>query len=137
MNSQNQEQIFPIGERGSADWFSGEVYVQPLVSPAEMENLYTVGNVTFEPSARTNWHTHPIGQTLLVIEGKGWYQEKGKTAQPLTKGSVVAIPKDVEHWHGAAKDNRMVHIAITNVAYGNMVRWLLPVTNEEYDAVNQ
>jgi 4-carboxymuconolactone decarboxylase len=109
------------------------VYAQPLVNPQEMENLYSVGNVTFEAGARTHWHTHPIGQTLLVTEGSGWYQERGKPTEPLVRGSVVAIPKDVEHWHGAAKDSLMVHIAISNMADGSNVTWLAPVSDEEYE----
>ncbi|KAA6333134.1 hypothetical protein EZS27_018430 [termite gut metagenome] len=102
--------IFLKGNRGSADWFTGTVYVQPLVNPDEMGGLYAVGSVTFEPGGKTHWHTHPIGQTLLVIEGKGYYQERGKSARLLCKGDVVVIPKDVEHWHGATHDNRFVQL---------------------------
>jgi len=137
MKAENQnESIFPLGNRGPSEWFTGEVHVQGLVNPDEMENLYTVGQVTFSPGGRTNWHTHPIGQTLLVLEGKGWYQEYGKPAQLLTKGSVVAIPKDVEHWHGASADTKLVHIAISNIANGSAVTWMTPVTDEEYAEVN-
>jgi quercetin dioxygenase-like cupin family protein/alkylhydroperoxidase/carboxymuconolactone decarboxylase family protein YurZ len=129
--------LFPKGNRGPSAWFTGAVYVQALVNPPEIENLYSVGNVTFEAGARTHWHTHPIGQTLLVTEGSGWYQEQGKPAKPLVKGSVVAIPKDVEHWHGAGKDSLMVHIAISNMEGGNNVTWLSPVTDEEYTEAAQ
>ena len=125
--------IWDKGERGSSDWFTGTVWVKGLLAPNEMENLYNIGCVTFEPRSRTLWHTHPIGQTLLVTEGRGWYQEKGKAAQLLTKGSVVAIPKDVEHWHGAAKDCKLVHIAISNMKDGSNVTWLQPVTDVEYN----
>lgn len=128
--------IFSIGQRASSDWFTGEVYVQGLVNPDQMENLYTVGQVTFMPGGRTHWHTHPIGQTLLVLEGSGWYQERGKPAQKLTKGSVVPIPKDVEHWHGAAADAKLVHVAISNMKEGSGVTWMTPVNNEEYNIVN-
>lgn len=135
MNIENNmtTSVFPLGQRGSSDWFTGEVYVQGLVSPDEMEGLYSVGQVTFKPAGKTYWHTHPIGQVLLVTEGKGWYQERGKLAQPLTPGSVIIIPKDVEHWHGAAKDSKMVHIAISNIMDNNAVTWLAPVTDEEYN----
>lgn len=133
-NNQNTE-IFPLGNRGSAEWFSGEVYVQGLLSPDQMEGLYSVGQVTFMPGGRTYWHTHPIGQTLLVLEGRGWYQERGKPAQELVKGSVVAIPKDVEHWHGASADTKLVHIAISNVHDGSAVTWTTPVNDEEYNKV--
>jgi quercetin dioxygenase-like cupin family protein/alkylhydroperoxidase/carboxymuconolactone decarboxylase family protein YurZ/quinol monooxygenase YgiN len=133
LGAKTNESIFPKGGKGSADWFTGTVWVQPLVNPSDMENLYSVGSVTFEPGGRTHWHTHPIGQVLLVTEGKGWYQERGKPAQLLTKGSIVTIPKDVEHWHGSAKDSRLVHIAISNMTNGNNVTWMSPVTDEEYN----
>ena len=129
--------IWDKGERGSKDWFTGTVWVKDLLAPNKMENLYNISCVTFEAGARTRWHTHPAGQTLLVTEGKGWYQEKGKAAQPLTKGSVVAIPKNTEHWHGAAKDSKLVHIAIPNVKDGGNITWLKPVTKEEYDKANK
>lgn len=128
---------FPLGNLGPAEWFRGEVHVQGLVSPGRMENLYSVGQVTFSPGARTNWHKHPIGQTLLVLEGFGWYQERGKPAQKLVKGSVVPIPKDTEHWHGASAGEKMVHIAILNVENGSAVTWMTPVTDEEYKEANR
>lgn len=135
-NGQN-ETIFPIGNPGPADWFSGEVYVQTLVNPEQIEGLYTVGQVTFSPGGRTYWHTHPLGQVLLVTEGEGWYQERGKLARVLTKGTTITIPRGVEHWHGASAGNRMVHIAISNIAGGNSVTWITPVTGEEYAEVNR
>ncbi len=123
---------FPLGAPGSSDWFTGTVHVQSLVNPDEMENLYSVGQVTFEPKARTFWHTHPIGQVLLVTSGEGFYQERGKAARRLKAGDVVCIPKDVEHWHGASDHSRFVHIAISNIAGGSAVTWLNPVTDGEY-----
>lgn len=123
---------FPLGAPGSSDWFTGTVHVQSLVNPDEMENLYSVGQVTFEPKARTFWHTHPIGQVLLVTSGEGFYQERGKAARRLKAGDVVCIPKDVEHWHGASDHSRFVHIAISNIAGGSTVTWLNPVTDGEY-----
>ncbi|MBB5638893.1 4-carboxymuconolactone decarboxylase [Pedobacter cryoconitis] len=132
MTTENNTLIFPLGNPGSGEWFNGEVHVQGLVSPEQMEGLYNVGQVTFSPGGRTHWHTHPIGQVLLVIEGKGWYQERGKPAQVLIKGSTVAIPKDVEHWHGASADSQMVHIAISNMKDGNNVVWMTPVSDQEY-----
>jgi 4-carboxymuconolactone decarboxylase len=131
-DAKTNESIFPKGGKGSADWFTGAVWLQPLINPSDMENLYSIGSVTFEAGGRTHWHTHPIGQVLLVTDGKGWYQERGKPAQALIKGSVVTIPKDVEHWHGAAHDSRFVHIAITNMKDKNNVTWMSPVTDEEY-----
>lgn len=128
--------IFPLGNPGPSDWFTGEVHVQSLVAPEQMEGLYNVGQVTFSPGGRTHWHTHPIGQVLLVIEGKGWYQEKGKPAQVIRKGSTVTIPKGITHWHGASADNKLVHIAISNILDGSSVTWQDPVTDEEYATVN-
>lgn len=141
-NNQNSENmkttdntLFSQGEKASADYFTGAAWIQPLVNPTDVENLYTIGSVTFESGARTKWHTHPAGQVLIVTEGRGWYQEKGKSAQELTKGSVIAIPKDVEHWHGAAADSRFVHIAITNFKENNNVTWMSSVTDEEYNSI--
>ena len=134
-NNINAASIFPLGQRGSSDWFTGDVNVQGLVNPDEVEGIYSISQVTFQPGGRTSWHTHPIGQVLLVTEGSGWYQERGKLAQELTKGTVVAIPKDVEHWHGAASDSRLVHTAISNIQDNSLVTWLSPVTDEEYDSL--
>lgn len=133
----NFRSVFALGTRGSSDWFTGEVYVQGLVSPDQMENIYNVGQVTFMPGGRTLWHTHPIGQTLLVLEGEGWYQEQGKPAVKLTKGSVIPIPKDVMHWHGASDTSKMVHIAISNVDNGSSVTWGNPVSDHDYNLVNR
>lgn len=124
--------IFPKGDRGPSEWFTGTVHVTTLMKPND--NLhYVIGDVKFEPKARTHWHTHPIEQVLLVTEGNGFYQEKGKPARALVKGDVVVIPPLVEHWHGAALDSKFTHIAITNFKDGENVEWLLPVTDEEYN----
>lgn len=137
MEKQNKnESIFPLGNAGPKEWFTGEVYVQGLLNPDQMENLYSVGQVTFMPGGRTYWHTHPIGQTLLVLEGEGWYQERGKPAVKLIKGSVIPIPKDIEHWHGASASSKMVHVAISNIKDGSAVTWMSPVNDEEYKIVN-
>lgn len=135
MNTSN-EYIFPQGERGSTDYFSGTTWVTSLIQKGG-DISYAVNNVVFEPGARTYWHTHPAGQILLVTDGNGFYQEKGKPAQLLIKGSVINIPANVEHWHGAAKDHRLVHIAITNFKDEVNVVWLEPVSPEDYGNVNQ
>jgi quercetin dioxygenase-like cupin family protein/alkylhydroperoxidase/carboxymuconolactone decarboxylase family protein YurZ len=129
------ESIFPKGNPASPDQFTGTVWVQSLVSPTEIEGLYSVGQVTFEPEGKTNWHTHPAGQILLVTEGKGWYQERGKEPVLLKKGDKYVIPKDVEHWHGAARNSKFVHIAISNMVNGKNVTWMTPVTDEEYSTM--
>jgi quercetin dioxygenase-like cupin family protein/alkylhydroperoxidase/carboxymuconolactone decarboxylase family protein YurZ len=128
-----QTSVYPKGNRAPVEWFSGIVWLNSLVNPAEIEELYSIGQVTFEAAARTHWHTHPAGQILLCTGGKGWYQERGKPARALKKGDTVVIPKDVEHWHGAVADTQFVHIAVTNNKNGSGVTWLNPVTNEEYN----
>ena len=87
-------------------------------------------------TARTNWHTHPKGQVLLVIDGKGIYQEKGKPAKLIEKGDVINISENVAHWHGATASTTMTHIAITNYKGNEQVTWLDAVTNEEFDEAN-
>ncbi|MBO9584899.1 MAG: cupin domain-containing protein [Flavobacterium sp.] len=129
-------EIFPKGEPLSKDWFTGNAFLKPLIA-RDKNNEFSAGSVTFEPGARTNWHTHPKGQVLLVIEGQGLYQEKGKPAQTIQKGDVVNIPENVEHWHGANAETKMVHVAITNFKEDTQVTWLQPVTDEEYKIANE
>lgn len=131
----NPAELFPKGEPLPKDWFSGNAFLTPLVSK-DKNNEFSAGSITFEPGARTNWHTHPKGQVLLVIEGNGFYQEKGKPAQAIKKGDVVNIPENLEHWHGASATSKMVHIAITNYKDDIQVTWLQPVTEEEYRSAN-
>lgn len=124
-------EIFPKGQPLPAEWFSGGAFIFPLVAK-DKNNDFSSGSITFEPKARTNWHTHPRGQVLLVTEGKGYYQEKGKPAQVIKKGDVINIPENVEHWHGASAGSRMIHIVITNYKDDVQVVWLKPVTDEEF-----
>lgn len=133
--TENENAIFPKGERASADYFTGTAWVNILVSKDETES-FSVGDVVFEPGCRNNWHTHPAGQILLVTNGKGYYQEKGKPARLLTKGDIVKIPSDLEHWHGATRNSSFTHIAISNITKDGVVKWLQPVTDEEYNKVN-
>lgn len=136
MTTDHNTSIFPKGESVSKEWFSGTAFLMPLLAK-DKNNDFALGNVTFEPNARTHWHTHPKGQVLLITEGEGWYQEKGKPAQFIKKGDVVNIPEDVEHWHGASANSKMVHIAITNYQEDVNVVWMAPVTDEEYKNVNE
>lgn len=129
-------EIFPLGEPLPGDWFTGNAYLFPLVA-RDNNNGFSAGTVTFEQGARTNWHTHPKGQVLIVIEGTGFYQEQDKIAQPIKKGDVINIPENVTHWHGASATGRMVHIAITNYNGDENVTWLKPVTDQEFYEVNQ
>jgi 4-carboxymuconolactone decarboxylase len=127
--------IFPRGDKAPADYFTGTAWVSILV-PKDSTGSFSVGNVEFEPGSRNNWHTHPAGQILLVIDGEGWYQERGKTARRLAKGDVVDIPADLEHWHGATKNKSLTHIAITHLGPNGPVQWLGRVTDEEYNTID-
>jgi len=133
---QETELVFPKGNKVTNNNFTGSAWVQMFMTNDSTYNT-SIGNVTFEPGARTNWHKHPGGQILLVTEGKGYYQEKGKPAQLIQKGDFVRIPPDTEHWHGAASDSGLTHIAINpNIDKGSVI-WSQPVTDEEYSKVNE
>lgn len=131
-----RQDIFPKGIELPKEWFTGNTFIHPLVGK-DSNNNFSAGVVTFEPSARTLWHTHPKGQVLIVIDGEGLYQEKDKTAQYISKGDVVNIPEDVEHWHGAIAGKEMTHIAITNYEGEEQVTWLDPVTDSDYEEANK
>jgi quercetin dioxygenase-like cupin family protein len=132
----NTELVFPKGEKIANNNFSGTAWLQMLVNNDSIYNT-SIGNVTFEPGARTNWHKHSGGQILLITDGSGYYQEKGKPAQLIKKGDIVKIPPYTEHWHGAAPDNSLTHIAISpNTDKGSVV-WLQPVTDEEYSSIKE
>ena len=135
MTTENNNSIFPKGEKLSNDWFTGNAYLTSFTA-RDKNNEFSSGAVTFEPNARTNWHTHPKGQVLIVIEGNGFYQEEGKPAQAIKKGDVINIPEEIKHWHGATAQSKMVHIAITNFKEDQQVTWLEPVTEENYTKVN-
>ena len=128
-----ENEIFIKGDKASSEYFTGTAWVNRLVKQDETGS-YSVGNVVFEPGARTNWHLHPAGQILIVLDGKGWYQEKGKPAMSLKKGDVVVIPSNTEHWHGATKKNSLTHLAITNAKDGG-VKWLQAVSEQEYNSI--
>jgi 4-carboxymuconolactone decarboxylase len=132
----DQNAIFQKGEKTSTDYFTGTAWLYMLV-PQDETGSYAIGNVVFEPGCRNNWHTHPAGQILLVTAGKGYYQEREKSARLLTKGDVVIIPSHVEHWHGAAHDSSLTHIVVTNNTKQGAVKWLSPVTDVEYKSVQK
>ena len=135
MTTESNTSLFPKGEKLTNGYFTGDAYLTPLLAK-DKNNEFAMGNVTFEPGARTNWHTHPKGQVLIVTEGAGFYQEKGKAAQRIKKGDVVNIPEQVEHWHGASTTHKLVHTAITNYQGDANVVWLTPVSDDEYAEVN-
>ena len=117
---------------GPADWFSGTVRIDPLFLKANVPSRVTGASVTFEPGARTAWHTHPLGQTLYVVHGIGHVQKKGGPVQVIRPGDTVFIPPDEKHWHGATPTQGMVHIAIHEFDGEKHVTWMEPVTDEEY-----
>src|SRR5688572_17332265 len=117
--------------KGNADWFTGTVRVDPLFeapAPARVRGA----SVTFEPGARTNWHTHPLGQTLIVTAGCGRAQRDGGPVEEIRPGDVVWIPPGEKHWHGAAPTSAMTHIAIQEALDGKAVDWMEKVTDEQY-----
>ena len=131
--SEMQNAIFPKGERAPDDYFTGVVWVRMLV-PNDPALNCQMANVVFEPGARNNWHIHPGGQILIVTDGIGYYQEKGKPIQLIRKGDVINIPPGVEHWHGASHDSGFTHIAVNPNTQKGMVLWLERVTDEEYNS---
>lgn len=128
--------IFPPGDKASSEYFTGSAWINQL-APLNENNSYAVGSVLFEPGARNHWHTHPAGQVLLVTDGEGIYQERGREARALQKGDVVIIPAKIEHWHGASQKSRFSHIAITNSREGVAVEWLEPVSDKDYLEAHQ
>ncbi len=118
---------------GSAEYFTGRVRIDPLMSPPDPARV-AGAHVTFEPGARTAWHTHPLGQTLIVTSGLGWAQEEGGAIEEIRPGDVVWFAPHVRHWHGATATTGMSHIAIQEKQDGSAVTWLDPVTDAEYGA---
>jgi quercetin dioxygenase-like cupin family protein len=125
-----QELIFPKGKIITNDNFVGNAWLKMLVF-ADSINQNSVGSVTFDPGARTNWHSHPNGQIILALEGEGYYQEKGSEKKILHKGDVVKCPANIPHWHGASSDTEFIQVAITSRINGP-TEWLEAVTDEEY-----
>lgn len=118
---------------GSDQFFTGRVRVDP-VWPANANINASGGIVTFEPGARSAWHTHPAGQHLLVLSGVGLTQEWGKPIQEIRAGDTVWCPPGVKHWHGAAPTTAMSHVAVTGTVDGKNVNWMEKVSDEQYNA---
>ena len=117
--------------KGPADWFTGNVQVQPLFeapNPARVRGA----SVTFDPGARTAWHTHPLGQTLIVTAGLGWVQCQGGPVEEIRPGDVVWFAPNEKHWHGATSNSSMTHIAIQEALDGKVVEWMEQVSEEQY-----
>jgi quercetin dioxygenase-like cupin family protein len=117
--------------KGPAEYFIGAVRVDPLFGPKDAAPL-TGGYVTFEPGARSNWHTHPAGQHLIVTAGMGWTQEWEGPVMEVRAGDVVWCPPGVKHWHGATPTSAMTHIALTGSVGGKNVEWMEKVTDAQY-----
>jgi quercetin dioxygenase-like cupin family protein len=117
--------------KGPEDWFTGTVRIDPLFS-AKAAARAAGASVTFEPTARTAWHTHPLGQTLIVTAGCGRVQREGGTIEEIRPGDVVQFAPNEKHWHGAAPTTAMTHIAIQEALDGKMVEWMEKVSDEEY-----
>jgi len=118
--------------KGPADWFTGAVRVDPLFQPNDSRRA-AAAIVTFEPGARTAWHTHPLGQTLIVTSGCGRVQREGGPIEEIHPGDVVWFEADEKHWHGATPTIAMTHIAIQENLNGKVVEWMEKVTDEEYN----
>ena len=135
-NRHTKEMLFPMGDPNDAyaRYFVGQSYLTMLTTAG-----VPIGNVTFEPGCRNNWHIHKAaqggGQILLCTAGRGWYQEWGKQAQPLCPGDVVVIPAGVKHWHGAAKDSWFTHLAVEVPGQDTANEWLEPVSDADYETL--
>ncbi|KAA5539670.1 cupin domain-containing protein [Adhaeribacter rhizoryzae] len=123
--------IFPKGEQGPAENFTGKAWNYGLVENDTIHNT-VVGNVYFEPGARSNWHTHPAGQILIITDGEGFHQIKGQPRQTIKKGDVVKCPPNVMHWHGASPTKGLQQLYIVPNTEKGIVQWLQPVSEEEY-----
>ena len=117
--------------KGSAEWFTGTVKIDPLFEAPEPARVRGA-SVTFEPGARTAWHTHPLGQTLIVTSGLGWAQRWGAPIEEIRPGDVVWFAPGEKHWHGATPTTAMTHIAIQEALNGKPVDWMEKVSDEQY-----
>jgi quercetin dioxygenase-like cupin family protein len=119
--------------RAPSEYFTGTVWQDPIIVAAAPARL-VVNRVSFEPGARTNWHSHPFGQTLYVVAGLGLVQKEGEAAREIRPGDVVWIPPGEKHWHGGSPTNGMTHLAMQEALDGNTATWMEPVTDAQYGA---
>jgi len=117
--------------KGPAEYFTGTVRIDPLFQAPHPARVVGA-NVTFEPGARTAWHTHPLGQTLIVTEGRGWVQSEGGKKHEIAPGDIVWCPPREKHWHGATPTSRITHIAIQESLDGKAVEWMERVSDDQY-----
>lgn len=129
-------QITKVGSKPSAkgpdDWFTGSVRIDPLFDANDARRAASA-IVTFEPGARTAWHTHPLGQTLIIVSGIAWVQKEGGSVEEVHPGDVVWFEPNEKHWHGATASNGMSHIAIQENLNGKVVDWMEKVSDEQYN----
>lgn len=118
---------------GAPTHFVGNARIDPLFA-AQAPSKVSAGYVTFQPGARSNWHTHPLGQTLVVTTGTGWVQQQGADKQVIKPGDVIWTPPGIKHWHGATSTTGVTHMAIQEMLEGKSVEWLEPVTEAQYGA---
>lgn len=134
LNAEDNElnAIFPKGEKGSEEYFTGNAYPVGLV---EADSIHTTlaGNVFFEPGARSNWHSHPSGQILIITDGVGYHQIEGQEIEVIKKGDVVKCPPNVRHWHGASPDVGLQQLYVIPNTEKGIVEWMEPVTDEDYN----
>jgi quercetin dioxygenase-like cupin family protein len=119
--------------RAPKEYFTGTVWQDPIIVTAAPARL-VVNRVSFEPGARTNWHSHPFGQTLYVVAGLGLVQKEGEAVREIRPGDVVWIPPGEKHWHGGSPTNGMTHLAMQEALDGNTATWMEPVTDAQYGA---
>jgi quercetin dioxygenase-like cupin family protein len=117
--------------KGPSDWFTGAVRIDPLIQPNEARRG-AASKVTFEPGARTAWHTHPLGQVLIVTSGCGWVQCEGGAVEEIHPGDVIWFSPHEKHWHGATATTAVTHIAIQDQLNGKVVEWMEKVSDEQY-----
>lgn len=118
--------------KGPAEWFTGSVRIDPLFSANEARRGASA-SVTFEPGARTAWHTHPLGQTLIITSGAGWVKKEGGPKEEVYPGDIVWFEPNEKHWHGATSTTGMTHTAIQENLNGEVVKWMEKVSDEQYN----
>ena len=116
----------------SSAWFTGQVWIEATIDTCE-ESRVSGAIVTFSPGTRTVWHTHPLGQTLIVTAGSGWIQQEGGPVQAIQPGDIIWIDPGERHWHGATRETGMTHIAIHEAVDGNVANWMEAVTDDQYN----
>lgn len=134
IQSKELDFIFPKGQLGSSEYFTGKAYNYGLVRDTALQTI--VGNVYFEPGARSNWHTHPAGQILVITDGLGYHQIEGQPIQLLKKGDVITCPPNTRHWHGARAETGMQQLYILPDIGKGVVDWMEPVSDEQYTPID-